>query len=55
MKEESLKNHKEIFNKYQKLEKLNKVIVDEFIDKIYIGKEIKETKSRDIQIKWNFE
>ena len=55
MKEESAKNNKEIFNKYQKLEELNKVIVDEFIDKIYIGKLRVETKSRDIQIKWNFE
>ncbi len=55
MKEESSKNNKEIFNKYQKLEELNRVIVDEFIDKIYIGKLNEETNSRDIQIKWNFE
>ena len=55
MKEESAKNNKEIFSKYQKLEELNRVIVDEFIDKIYIGKLRVETKSRDIQIKWNFE
>ena len=55
MKEESSKNNKEIFNKYQKLEELNKVAVDEFIDKIYIGKLNEEIKSRDIQIKWNFE
>ena len=55
MKEESSKNNKEIFSKYQKLEELNRVIVDEFIDKIYIGKLNEETKSRDIQIKWNFE
>ena len=49
------KNNKKIFSKYQKLEELNRVIVDEFIDKIYIGKLNEETKSRDIQIKWNFE
>lgn len=55
MKEESSKNNKEIFNKYQKLEELNRVIIDEFIDKIYIGKLNEETNSRDIQIKWNFE
>lgn len=55
MKEESAKNNKEIFSKYKKLEELNRVIVDEFIDKIYIGKLRVETKSRDIQIKWNFE
>ena len=55
IKEESSKNNKEIFNKYQKLEELNRVIVEDFIDKIYIGKLNEETKSRDIQIKWNFE
>lgn len=55
MKEKSSKNNKEIFSKYQELESLNRVIVDEFIDKIYIGKLNEETNSRDIQIKWNFE
>lgn len=38
MKEESSKNNEKIFSKYQELKKLNRVIVDEFIDKIYIGK-----------------
>lgn len=55
IKEESSKNNKEIFSKYKELTELNRVIVDEFIDKIYIGKLNEETKSRDIQIKWNFE
>jgi len=54
-REESSKNNKEIFNKYQELKELNRVIVDEFIDKIYIGKLNEETNSRNIQIKWNFE
>ena len=54
MKDESSKNNKEIFSKYQELAELNRVIVEEFIDKIYIGKFNVETKSRDIQIKWNF-
>ena len=54
MKKESQKNNKEIFNEYQKLEKLNRVIAEEFIDKIYVGKLNKETHSRDIQIRWNF-
>ena len=54
-KEESSKNNKKIYNKYQKLKKLNKIIVDEFIDKIFIGKLNKKTNTRDIQIKWNFE
>ena len=55
MKEESSKNNEKIFSKYQELKELNRVIVDEFIDKIYIGKLNEETNSRDIQIKWNFE
>ena len=54
MKEESLENNKEIFSKYQKLENLNRVIVQEFIDKIYIGKLNVENNNRDILIKWNF-
>lgn len=55
LKESSNKNTKELFNKYQQLEKLNRVIVDEFVDRIYIGKINEETKTRDIEIKWNFE
>jgi len=40
--------------KYKKITKLDKVIMDEFINKIYIG-DIKEaTKERDIIIEWNF-
>ncbi len=53
-KEESLKNNDKIFSKYQRFTKLNKIIIDEFIDKIYIGKLNQETKERDILIKWNF-
>ena len=44
-----------ILKKYKKINKLNKVIIDEFIDKIYIGKVNVETKERDIIIQWNFE
>ena len=55
MKEETSKNNDKIFSKYQNLNELNKLIVDEFIDKIYIGKLNEETNTRDIQIKWNFE
>lgn len=53
MKEDSLKN-KKIFSKYQKLDKLNRVIVEEFVDKIYIGKINEDTNTRNIQIRWNF-
>ncbi len=55
MKEETSKNNDKIFSKYQTLTELNKFIVDEFVDKIYIGNLNKETNTRDIQIKWNFE
>lgn len=53
-KDKSLCDDKEIFNKFQELSKLNRVIIEEFIDKIYIGKLNVKTKSRDIQNKLNF-
>ena len=49
------KNYKEILTKYQKLYELNRVIIEEFIDKIYIGKFDNVTKNRNIQIKWNLQ
>ena len=30
------------------------VVIDEFVDRIYIGKIDKEKNTRDIEIKWNF-
>ena len=53
-KQKSLLDKKEIFSKYKVLSKLEHVIVNEFIDKIYIGK-VKDDKSRDIKIIWNIE
>ena len=55
VKEKSLNSYQELISKYQHLKKLNKIIIDEFIDKIYIGKFDKENNTRDIKIKWNFE
>ena len=52
---ENKKQAKDILKKYKHISKLNKVIVDEFIDKVYIGVYDKEWKSRDIEIEWNFE
>lgn len=49
------KQARDILKKYKHISKLNKVIVDEFIDKVYIGVYDKESKSRDIEIEWNFE
>ena len=45
----------DILKKYKHIEKLNKVILDEFIDKVYIGELDKETNTRNIEIEWNFE
>jgi len=44
-----------ILKKYKKIDKLNRVIIDEFIDKICIGKVNEKTKERDIVIEWNIE
>ena len=41
-----------IISRYKKLESLNRVIVNEFVDKIYVG-EIRDN-IRNIKIKWNF-
>ena len=46
---------KKILYKYIKIDKLSRVIVEEFIDKIYVGYLDKKLNSRNIQIKWNFE
>ena len=40
-----------IISRYKKLDNLNRVIVNEFIDKIYVGK-VKDN-IRNIKIKWN--
>ncbi len=54
-REENRKQAMDILSKYQHIDVLNKVIVDEFVDKIYIGIYNKETKQRNIEIEWNFE
>ncbi len=51
---ESNKIIKRTLDKYQQLEKLNRIIVDVFIDKIFIDKVNEKTKTRDIKINWNF-
>ena len=45
-------DYEEILNKYKNIKVLNKIIVDEFIDKIFIGNV--NDNGRIIQIKWNF-
>jgi len=51
---DNTKDIESILKKYKKIKKLNKVIVDEFIDKIYIGELDESTNTRDIEIVWNF-
>ena len=46
---------KSILKKYTTIKKLNKFIVDEFIEKIYIGKLNRENKTRQIKIIWNLD
>ncbi len=45
----------DILKKYKHIKKLNKIILDEFIDKVYIGEIDEYSKTRDIEIVWNFE
>ena len=45
---EELKHNKNI-------KELNKTIIDEFIEKIYIGTLNKETNTREIRIEWNLD
>ena len=42
-----------ILKKYKHIDKLNKVIIDEFIEKIYIGNYDEENNTREIKIEWN--
>ena len=52
---DSKKKAEDILSKYKHIDELNKVIIDEFVDKIYIGNFDKETKTRDINIVWDLE
>ena len=52
---ESKKKAEDILSKYKHIDIQNKVIIDEFVDKIYIGNFDKETKTRDINIVWDLE
>ena len=52
---DSISNNIENLKKYKHIQALNKVILDEFIDKVYIGEYDKENNTRNIEIEWNFE
>ncbi|MDO5002878.1 MAG: recombinase family protein [bacterium] len=44
-----------ILKKYKNIKELNKTIIDEFIERIYVGKLNKETNTREIRIEWNLD
>ncbi len=46
-------NNISLLKKYQKFNQLNRLIITEFINNIFIGKVNKETNTRDIIINWN--
>ena len=48
------KDNNNLYFKYKQIKFLNKFIIDEFIDKIYISNINKEIITRDIKIKWTF-
>ena len=54
-KKENTKDIESILKKYKHIDKLTRIIVDEFIEKIYIGKYDKKTKTREIKIEWNLD
>lgn len=53
-KEETISDFSLTLNKYIPFKSLNRIIVEEFIQKIYIGKLNNDTNKRDIKIIWNF-
>ena len=55
VKKQDKKQAEVILKKYKKIKEINRTIIEEFVDKIYIGKYDKISKSRDIEIIWNFE
>ena len=52
---EQQKDIEGILKKYKHITKLTRIIVDEFIEKIYIGALDKNTKTREIKIEWNLD
>ena len=47
------KDNNKLLSKYKKIKKLNRVMIEEFIKSIHIGK-IDNNLIRDIYIKWDF-
>ncbi len=54
-RKENSKDIESILKKYKHIKKLTRIIVDEFIEKIYIGAVDKDTNTREIKIEWNLD
>ncbi len=54
VKQEKLKDKKTLFKKYKQVNKLSVEIVNDFIEKIFVGQYDEDTKQRKIHIVWNF-
>ena len=54
VKQEKLKDKKTLFNKYKHVDKLSVEVVNDFVDKIFIGHYDEENQQRSIHIDWNF-
>lgn len=53
-KQTKFKNKNILFSKYKQINKLTPILINEFIDRIEIGKLNKITRKREITILWNF-
>ena len=54
-RKENSKDIESILKKYKHIKKLTRIIVDEFIEKIYVGAVDKDTNTREIKIEWNLD
>lgn len=54
LKKEKLRSRKDVIKKYQHISQLSTEIVNDFIDKIYIGNYDEKSDTREIKIIWNF-
>ena len=55
LKESELREKGKVFIKYRTWKSLNRVIVEEFISKIYVGKVEKEMNNRVVRVEWDFD
>lgn len=44
-----------IYKKYNSIKEVTREIINEFVERIYVGEYDKESKSRDIKIKWRYQ